>query len=202
MIQASTSHLKKLLSHLSKTNIMETQTAQTTDSKLKEFFIDQLEDLLWAEKKLVKTLPKLQEAATSAELKDAFGNHLTQTQNHVTRLEQVFGLIGEDVDTTKCAAMAGIVDEGEDIIDETEEGTAQRDVGLIFAGQKAEHYEIATYGGMVTLAKTLGYNDAADLLSQTLEEEKEADNLLTQIAENNINYQASTEPKEDKGFFS
>jgi len=181
---------------------METQTAQTTDSKLREFFIDQLEDLLWAEKKLVKTLPKLQEAATSAELKDAFGNHLAQTQNHVTRLEQVFGLIGEDVDTTKCAAMAGIVDEGEDIIDETEEGTAQRDVGLIFAGQKAEHYEIATYGGMVTLAKTLGYNDAADLLSQTLEEEKEADNLLTQIAENNINYQASTEPKEDKGFFS
>ncbi|NOW96422.1 ferritin-like domain-containing protein [Mucilaginibacter sp. SG564] len=181
---------------------METQTAQTTDSKLKEFFIDQLEDLLWAEKKLVKTLPKLQEAATSAELKDAFGNHLTQTQNHVTRLEQVFGLIGEEVDTTKCAAMAGIVDEGEDIIDETEEGTAQRDVGLIFAGQKAEHYEIATYGGMVTLAKTLGYNDAADLLSQTLEEEKEADNLLTRIAENNINYQASTEPQEDKGFFS
>lgn len=181
---------------------METQTAQTTDSKLREFFIDQLEDLLWAEKKLVKTLPKLQEAATSAELKDAFGNHFTQTQNHVTRLEQVFGLIGEDVDTTKCAAMAGIVDEGEDIIDETEEGTAQRDVGLIFAGQKAEHYEIATYGGMVTLAKTLGYNDAADLLGQTLEEEKEADRLLTRIAENNINYQASTEPKEDKGFFS
>jgi ferritin-like metal-binding protein YciE len=75
-------------------------------------------------------------------------------------------------------------------------------VGLICAGQKAEHYEIATYGGMVTLAKTLGYNDAAELLSQTLEEEKEADNLLTQIAENNINYQASTEPKEEKGFFS
>jgi len=181
---------------------METQTAQTADSKLKEFFTDQLEDLLWAEKKLVKTLPKMQEAATSAELKDAFGNHLTQTQNHVTRLEQVFGIIGEDVDTTKCAAMAGIVDEGEDIIDETEEGTAQRDVGLIFAGQKAEHYEIATYGGMVTLAKTLGYNDAADLLSQTLEEEKQADSLLSQIAENNINYQASTEPKEEKGFFS
>jgi ferritin-like metal-binding protein YciE len=97
--------------------------------------------------------------------------------------------------------MAGIVDEGEDIIDDTEEGTAQRDVGLIFAGQKAEHYEIATYGGMVTLAKTLGYNDAADLLGQTLAEEKEADALLTQIAENNVNYQASTEPKKE-GFFS
>lgn len=181
---------------------METQTAQTTDSKLWEFFVDQLKDLLWAEKKLVKTLPKMQDAATSAELKDAFGDHLIETQNHVTRLEQVFGIIGEDIDTTKCAAMAGIVDEGEDIIDETEEGTAQRDVGLIFAGQKAEHYEIATYGGMVTLAKTLGYNDAAEILSQTLEEEKKADELLTRIAENNINYQASTEPKEEKGLFS
>ncbi|HEY4325003.1 MAG TPA: ferritin-like domain-containing protein [Mucilaginibacter sp.] len=181
---------------------METQNAQTTDSKLKEFFTDQLEDLLWAEKKLVKTLPKMQGAATSAELKDAFGSHLTETQNHVSRLEQVFGIIGEEVDATKCPAMAGIVDEGEDIIDETEEGTAQRDVGLIFAGQKAEHYEIATYGGMVTLAKTLGYDDAAELLSQTLEEEKKADSLLSQIAENNVNYQASTEPKEEKGFFS
>lgn len=179
---------------------MET-TAVQSNSKLKEFFIDQLEDLLWAEKKLVKTLPKMQEAATSAELKDAFGNHLTQTQEHVSRLEQVFGIIGEDVDTTKCPAMAGIVDEGEDIIDDTEEGTAQRDVGLIFAGQKAEHYEIATYGGMVNLAKTLGYEDAASILRQTLSEEKEADALLTQIAENNINYQASTEPKKE-GIFS
>jgi ferritin-like metal-binding protein YciE len=181
---------------------METQNAQTTDSKLKEFFTDQLEDLLWAEKKLVKTLPKMQEAATSSELQDAFGNHLTETQNHVSRLEQIFGIIGEEVNTTKCPAMAGIVDEGEDIIDDTEEGTAQRDVGLIFAGQKAEHYEIATYGGMITLAKTLGYDDAAELLSQTLEEEKNADSLLSQIAENNVNYKASTEPKGEKGFFS
>ena len=181
---------------------METQTSQITDSKLKEFFTDQLEDLLWAEKKLVKTLPKMQEAATSAELKEAFSNHLTETKNHVSRLEQVFGIIGEEVDTAKCPAMAGIVDEGEDIIDETEEGTAQRDVGLIFAGQKAEHYEIATYGGMVTLAKTLGYNDAAELLNQTLDEEKAADSMLTQIAENNVNYRAGEEPKEKKGLFS
>jgi|SRR6185437_3469609 len=180
---------------------METQVQNATDSKLKEFFTDQLEDLYWAEKKLVKTLPKMQNAATSPELRDAFGNHLTQTENHVSRLEQVFGIIGEDVDSTKCPAMAGIVDEGEDIIDDTEDGTAQRDVGLIFAGQKAEHYEIATYGGMISLAKTLGYNDAADILLQTLEEEKEADNLLTQIAENNINYQASTEPRKE-GLFS
>ena len=181
---------------------METQTLPGTDSKLKEFFTDQLEDLLWAEKKLVKTLPRLQEAATCQELKEAFANHFAETQNHVSRLEQVFGIIGEDVDTTKCHAMAGIVAEGEDIIDETDEGTAQRDVGLIFAGQKAEHYEIATYGGMINLAKTLGYEDAADLLSQTLEEEKKADDLLTEIAQNKVNYQASTEPAEKKGLFS
>ncbi|MDB5009221.1 MAG: hypothetical protein JWQ06_10 [Mucilaginibacter sp.] len=178
---------------------MET-TVNQSDSKLKEFFIDQLEDLYWAEKKLVKTLPKMQEAATSSQLRDAFGNHLNQTQQHVSRLEQVFGIIGREVESTKCQAMAGIVDEGEDIIDETEEGTAQRDVGLIFAGQKAEHYEIATYGGMVNLAKTLGYDDAAGLLRQTLAEEKEADALLTQIAENDINYQASKEPKKERLF--
>jgi len=176
---------------------METQTAQTTDSKLKEFFTDQLEDLLWAEKKLVKTLPKMQEAATSAELKEAFGNHLAETQNHVNRLEQVFGIIGEEVDTTKCAAMAGIVDEGEDIIDETDEGTAQRDVGLIFAGQKAEHYEIASYGGMIALAKTLGYYDIAELLVMTLDEEKTADALLTGIAEGQVNTAASHEPADE-----
>jgi len=174
---------------------METQEA-VQNSKLKEFFIDQLEDLYWAEKKLVKTLPKMQEAATSQQLKDAFATHCNETQNHVSRLEQVFGIIGEEVDSSKCPAMAGIVDEGEDIIDDTDEGSAQRDVGLIFAGQKAEHYEIATYGGMITLAKTLGYDDAADLLAQTLSEEKQADELLTNIAENDINYQAASETME------
>src|SRR5438105_4036119 len=104
---------------------METQVQNPANSKLKEFFTDQLEDLYWAEKKLVKTLPKMQKAATSSELKDAFGNHLAQTENHVSRLEQVFGIIGEDVDSRKCQAIAGIVDEGEDIIDDTEDGTAQ-----------------------------------------------------------------------------
>jgi ferritin-like metal-binding protein YciE len=175
---------------------METQTA-VQDSKLKEFFTDQLMDIYWAEKKLVKTLPKMEEAATTQQLKDAFRSHLNETEGHVTRLEQVFGMIGEEADTTKCAAMAGIVDEGEDIIDDTDEGSAQRDVGLIFAGQKAEHYEIATYGGLCTLAKTLGYNDAANLLEQTLAEEKNADQKLTSIAENDINYQAAQEQADD-----
>lgn len=174
---------------------MTTQTgnAFVANSTLKDFFIDQLQDIYWAEKKLVKTLPKLHDAATTNELKNAFSNHLEQTKQHVTRLENVFDIIGEEANAKKCHAMAGIVDEGGDIIDDTETGTAQRDVGLIFAGQKAEHYEIATYGGLVTLAKVLGYNDAAIELHKTLEEEKQADELLTQIAENNVNYKSSIE---------
>lgn len=166
------------------------------NSKLQEFFKDQLQDIYWAEQKLVKTLPKLEEAASSAELKQAFNSHLQETKNHVSRLEKVFELIGEPAEAKKCHAIAGIADEGEEIIDETEENTAQRDVGLIFAGQKAEHYEIATYGGLVQLARTLGYADAAELLSVTLSEEKNADVTLTKIAEGGINIQAKEEVQE------
>jgi uncharacterized protein (TIGR02284 family) len=171
------------------------------DSRLQEFFVNELKDLLWAEQKLVDTLPKMADAATSTELRQAFQSHLAQTEEHVQRLEQIFGTLGLEPDTTKCDAMDGIVDEGDEIIDNTDEGTATRDVGLIFAGQKVEHYEIASYGGMVSLAKTLGYTEAAGLLSMTLDEEKAADELLTEIAENNVNYEASGEQKE-KGFFS
>src|SRR3954463_463256 len=110
-------------------------TNTTIDSKLQEFFVAQLQDIYWAEKKLVKTLPKLEEAANSEKLKTAFRNHLSQTEDHVSRLEQVFSSIGEEAKAQKCPAMAGIVEEGEEIIDETEAGTATRDVGLIFAGQ-------------------------------------------------------------------
>jgi ferritin-like metal-binding protein YciE len=173
---------------------MATKLNVANNSKLKEFFVDQLQDIYWAERKLVKTLPKLQEAATNTELRKAFEDHLRQTEDHVTRLQEVFHLIDEPVSAQKCPAMSGIVDEGEDIIDDTDEGSAQRDVGLIFAGQKAEHYEIATYGGLVSLAKTLGYNEVAEKLEKTLAEEKQADVLLTQIAESHINYDASMEP--------
>ena len=100
------------------------------------------------------------------------------------------------VNEKKCKAMAGIVDEGEEIIDETDKGSAQRDVGLIFAAQKAEHYEIATYGGLASLARTLGYNHVADLLEKTLLEEMQADEMLTYIAEHGINYAASQEPED------
>ena len=163
------------------------------DSKLKEFFVEQLQDIYWAEKKLVKRIPKLEKAATSLRLKDALNSHLTQTRLHIDRLERVFSIIGEVAETRKCPAMQGIAQEAEDIIEETDEGSAQRDVGIIFAAQKAEHYEIATYGGLAQLAKTLGFMDAKAILGQTLQEEIQADELLTQIAESGVNYQASKE---------
>jgi ferritin-like metal-binding protein YciE len=166
-----------------------------TNSKLKELLVEQLQDIYWAENKLLQALPKLQQAATSQQLKTAFENHLQQTKTHVSRLEQVFEILGEKAQAKHCPAMAGIVEEGEHIIGETEEGTAQRDAALILAAQKAEHYEIATYGGLAQLSKTIGLNEAKNLLGQTLSEEKETDSLLTQIAESFINVQASREPK-------
>ena len=174
-----------------------TVTANTAvHSKLKEFFVDQLQDIFWAEKKMVKTLEKLKEAATTIRLKESFNDHLEETRQHVERLKNVFSLINEEEEEKKCKAMAGIVDEGEDIIDETDKGSAQRDVGLIFAAQKAEHYEIATYGGLATLARTLGYSQVSEILEKTLLEEKQADEMLTYIAENGINYAASQEPED------
>lgn len=181
-----------------KLNFMPTQKDQNSpkavlNSKLREFFLEQLQDIYWAEKKLVKTLPKLSEAAHSDELRAAFDSHLTETEGHVSRVEQVFELLGEKAEATECPALKGIAEEGEDIIDETEDDTAQRDVGLIFAGQKAEHYEIATYGALVQLAKDMGQSEIADLLSQTLAEEKKADEKLTELATNGINREAAQE---------
>ena len=173
------------------------QDEAADNNKLMEFFINELKDLLWAERELVETLPDMVEAATSAELRSAFEMHLTETQTHVTRLEEVFGILGLEPESRKCDAMAGILDEGDEIIGATEDGTAQRDVGLIFAGQKAEHYEIASYGGMIALAKTLGYYEIAELFVLTLDEEKTADAKLTEIAESQANYDASTERADD-----
>ena len=177
------------------TEIITLSDNTTAHSKLKEFFVEQLQDILWAEKKLVKTLPKMKEAATTIRLKESFNDHLKETEKHVERLQEIFELINEEATEKKCKAMAGIVDEGEDIIDETDKGSAQRDVGLIFAAQKVEHYEIATYGGLASLARTLGYSQISEILEKTLLEEKQADEMLTYIAENGINYAASTEPE-------
>lgn len=166
------------------------------DSMLKSFFEDELKDIYWAEKNIVKTLPKMQKAATSEELKQAFEEHTQQSQTHVERLEQAFEMLGSKAQAKKCDAMAGIIEEGKGIIEETEKGTATRDVGLILAAQKVEHYEIATYGGLAQLATTLGLEDIADLLRQTLEEEKETDVKLTEIAESDVNYEAATEEEQ------
>jgi ferritin-like metal-binding protein YciE len=163
------------------------------DSRLEKFFLDELKDIYWAEQKLVKTLPKMQKAASSKELQTAFANHLKETEGHVERLEKAFGLLGEKAVSKKCEAMEGITEEGSSIIGDTKDGTATRDVGLVLAGQKAEHYEIATYGGLIQLAQTLGHDDVAKLFEATLQEEKNADQKLTSIAENHINYEAATE---------
>ena len=173
-------------------------TFPVKDSRLMEFFYGELKDIYWAEKHLVKTLPKMAKAATSLELKAAFTAHLAETKVHCERLEKVFGLIDMKAQAKKCEAMEGIIKEGEGIIEETEVGTATRDVGLIFAGQKVEHYEIATYGGLVQLAKTLGLEDCADVMTQSLNEEKKADEGLTDIAENNINYESAEEKNTKK----
>jgi ferritin-like metal-binding protein YciE len=164
-----------------------------TDSMLEDFFHGEIKDIYWAEKHLVKTLPKMKKAATSPELQKAFADHLETTKEHVTRLEQVFELLGHKPQAKKCDAMEGITKEGDGIIEETEAGTATRDVGLILAGQKVEHYEISTYGGLAQLARTLGHDDVAKILQKTLNDEKDADELLTSIAEDKVNYEATEE---------
>lgn len=170
-----------------------TPKSKSVDTMLEEFFTDELKDIYWAEKHLVKTLPKLKKASTSPELQQAFANHLEETKEHTVRLEKVFEILGKKPQAKKCDAMEGITKEGESIIEDTEAGTATRDVGLILAGQKTEHYEIATYGGLAQLARTIGKNDIAEILETTLSEEKKADELLMTIAEDKINYSAADE---------
>lgn len=160
---------------------------------LEKFTLDSLKDIYWAEKHLLKALPKLNKAATSPELKKVFQDHVQVTNEQVTRLEKVFEMMGKKAQGKKCDAMEGLVKEAESIIEDTEAGTKTRDVALIMAAQKVEHYEIATYGGLVTIAKTMGKNEIADILGQTLTEEKQADQMLTDVAENNINAQATSE---------
>jgi ferritin-like metal-binding protein YciE len=160
---------------------------------LLEFFVDELKDIYWAEKHIVKTLPKLHKAATSQSLKQAFANHLEETKGHVTRLERAFEILGEKAQAKKCEAMEGIIKEGDSIIEDTDSGTSVRDVGLVLAAQKVEHYEISTYGGLAQLAHNLGKEDVADLLEATLKEEKNADVKLTEVAEDGINYEAAGE---------
>ena len=170
-----------------------TMAKGANDSRLQEFFGEEIKDIYYAEKHIIKTLPKMMKAATSPELKQAFQEHLEVSKTQVTRLEKVFELLGKKPQAKKCDAIEGITKEGEGIIEDTEQGTATRDVGLILSAQKVEHYEIATYGGLAQLATTLGLDEVAELLHATLEEEKEADSMLSNIAENDVNYAASEE---------
>lgn len=162
-------------------------------SPLHKFFVSGLKDIYYAENAILEALEKMQEAATSEELKDAFEDHHLQTQKHVKRLEKVFKLIDETPEKKECKAIKGIIEEGEEVIKSTEEGSSTRDAALIIAAQKVEHYEIATYGGLAQLAITMGHDKAADLLERTLQEEEDTDADLTEIAETSINFDAEQE---------
>jgi len=176
----------------SKTTTKEGVTKAKSDaaSGLTELFEDGLKDIYWAEKALTKALPKMAKNATSQELIDALNTHLTETEGQISRLEQVFELAGQKATAKKCDAMAGLIEEGNGILEETEVGVV-RDAGIIAACQKIEHYEIATYGTLRQFAETLGMSEAASLLEQTLEEEKGADKALTVVAVNAVNFEAA-----------
>jgi ferritin-like metal-binding protein YciE len=151
-------------------------------SKLREVFLDELADLYDAEKQLVKALPKMAKAAEHEDLRTAFESHLEQTEQHVNRLEQVFEQFGEKPRGKKCKAMQGLVEEGQELIKEKE-----GDAALICAAQKVEHYEIAAYGSLQAWARLMQEEEAAELLGETLEEEKAANAKLTETAEGAIN---------------
>tara|TARA_R110002020_G_scaffold254617_1_gene468361 strand:- start:43373 stop:43906 length:534 start_codon:yes stop_codon:yes gene_type:complete len=163
------------------------------NSKLHQLFLNELKDIYWAEKHLVKALPKMKRAATSSKLSQAISSHLEETENHVNRLEEVFALLDERPQAKKCKAMEGLLAEADTILEDTESDTRVRDAGIIIACQKVEHYEIASYGSLVVLAKKMEHTECAEKLAQTLDEEKNADKKLTKIAESDINEEASQE---------
>jgi len=158
---------------------------------LRDAFIEELKDAYDAEKQLIKALPKLAKAASSADLKKAFTNHLEETKGQVERLEEVFAGLDEKVQGKHCDGIEGIIEEGDAIIEEDFD-TMAKDACLIAAGQRAEHYEIAAYGSLVAWARSLGHDEAAELLELTLTEEKAADEKLTSLAEGGINDEAAT----------
>jgi ferritin-like metal-binding protein YciE len=171
--------------------------------RVKRLYVDELKDLYSAETQLVKALPKMAKAASSDELRHGFEEHLEQTRGHVERLEKVFKTLGESPKGKTCKAMQGLIEEGAEVIAEDFEGSLM-DAALIGAAQRVEHYEIAAYGTVCAFAKELGESDQAELLSETLEEEKETDEKLTELAEQ-INKKANegegAESGEKKGVF-
>ena len=175
----------------------EASRSEMQSSQLMKLFEEELKDIYWAEKALTKAIPKMIKNATSADLIEALENHLMETEEQVKRAEQVFELTGKKAVAKKCEAMEGLIKEAEEIMEECEEG-AMRDAGIISAGQKVEHYEIASYGTLRQFAETLGLTEAVALLEETLNEEKLADEKLTEVAVGAINVEASEEEEETK----
>ena len=180
----------------SKSSASKSSKSQSSEATgLRELLEDEMKDIYWAEKALLKAIPKMAKQTTSPDLLDALQSHLQETEMHVTRCEQVFEKLGKPARAKKCEAMDGLMKEGTEIMSSTEKGVV-RDAGIILAAQKIEHYEIATYGTLTEFAKTLGEEEIADLLYQTLTEEKGADEKLTKVAETCINLAAAEADEE------
>lgn len=159
---------------------------ETHDSELHELFLDELADIMNAERQLIKALPKMAKAAECEELTAAFESHLEETENQIKRLEEVFASLDEPVKSKECKAMKGLLEEGKDLMEELKDSSAL-DAGLIAAAQKVEHYEIASYGTVLAWAERMGHEEAVELLTATLDEERAADEKLTEIAESTVN---------------
>jgi ferritin-like metal-binding protein YciE len=155
-------------------------------ANLHELFVDEIRDIYHAEQQLTKALPKLARHASSETLRRAIEHHLEETRGQVSRLEQVFEMLDEKASGKPCAGMAGIIEEADDLLGEQEPG-AVLDAAIVAGAQRAEHYEMAAYGAAIAWARAMGHNDVADLLEQTLGEEKAADATLTEIAEDGVN---------------
>jgi ferritin-like metal-binding protein YciE len=176
-------------SRRNKSTAAEGQEGDQMNNDLHELFLSELADIYNAEQQLIKALPKMAKTAKTDELRDAFQQHLEETENHISRLDQVLESLGESLKRKKCKGMEGLVEEGEEVISEQKD-TSALDAGLIISAQKVEHYEIAAYGSLCSWAQQMGHNDALELLKETLEEEKVADEKLTEIAESIANAQA------------
>jgi ferritin-like metal-binding protein YciE len=161
-----------------------------TEKKLADLFYDTLKDIYFAERQILKSLPKMAKAAKSAELKTAFLTHRDETETHVERLQQVFEILGKRAQTKTCEAIKGILEEGDEI-SEDYAGSEALDAGLLAGGQAVEHYEMSRYGSLKTWALQLGMKDAAALLEQTLQEEKKTDALLSKLAQSSVNLKAA-----------
>jgi len=167
--------------------------ANSKGKKFEELFKEQVKDIYWAEKHLLKALPKMKDASSTPTLREAISDHIKETENQIERLEKVFEALGMEKKGKKCEAMDGLLEEADEILDEFKNGKYIKDAAIIMAAQKIEHYEIATYGTLCNMAKIMGNDKVFKLLEETLKEEKHADELLSKIAVNEVNKEALQE---------